>query len=172
MQYYQQAIDADAQNPFPQALFNLGNTLYVQRKFDAAADEYNQFLQMDISPALKEKAYFNIGNCSLAQGKWEESIAAFKSALSLNSLDVDARYNLAYAMAMLNNQKQQQQKQKKPSLSKIDKQKKQPPKKEDTMPPDEINRLLNSLSKSEQETQEKIQKENALTHVKTLDKDW
>ena len=36
--YYRQAVMADPQHEFPQAIFNLGNALFMQKKFDEARE--------------------------------------------------------------------------------------------------------------------------------------
>jgi Ca-activated chloride channel homolog len=101
--YYRQAVMADPQHAFPQAAFNLGNALFMQKKFDEAAKQYQQLIDSKKKTSYTAQAYFNLGNCLLAQKKFEQGAEAYKKSLLINSNDNDARYNLSLAMALMNN---------------------------------------------------------------------
>lgn len=87
----------------PQAMYNLGDSLYKQKKYKEAAEI---FKQID-DPGLKHKALHNLGNSLANMGKTDEAIKAYEEALKLKE-DKDTRYNLE----LLKKQKKQQQKKK------------------------------------------------------------
>ena len=103
--------------------FNLGNSLFKQRKPSESANQYNQVLgQPNLSDNQKSALYHNLGTSYLQDKKYEESINAFKQSLKLNPKDNDTRYNLAYAQSMLRQQQQQQQSKNDKNQDKKDKQ--------------------------------------------------
>ncbi len=87
--------------------YNLGNSYYEQKRYDAARQQYSSALKVEGANAIKGDANYNIGNTFMEDKKWEESIKSYKAALKANPADEQARYNLAYAQAMLKQQQQQ-----------------------------------------------------------------
>lgn len=92
-----------------EANFNLGDAYYKQEKYDEAVNSFNQSLRLAESKNEKAKVYHNIGNSLLKSNKVKESIEAYKNSLKLNPDDQDTKYNLSYALALLNQQQQQKQ---------------------------------------------------------------
>jgi tetratricopeptide (TPR) repeat protein len=105
------------------SVFNLGDALYQQGKYEEAANYFNGIAQKNPDKLLKAHAYHNMGNCYLSAKKYQESVDAYKNSLRLNPTDEDTRYNLAYALKKLKKEQQQQQ-QKKDQDQKNDKDKK------------------------------------------------
>lgn len=97
------------------AAFNLGDALYKQGKFEEAANQFQALANKDLSKEELAKVYHNLGNSLLqskdekGQARLQESIDAYKQALRNNSEDLETKYNLSYAMRMLQQQQQQQQ---------------------------------------------------------------
>lgn len=85
----------------PISLFNLGNSLYRQNRFGEARANYEKSLKASTDSLDKSRAYYNIGNAFLKQKNWQNSIQEFEKSLIRNPSDNQARYNLAYAQAML-----------------------------------------------------------------------
>ena len=118
---YEKGKYSDAETSYRKALeknsssypgnYNLGSSLYRQKKYDEAIQQYQQSIDKTDDPAEKAQTYHNMGNSLLQAQKYEESIAAYKQSLKLNPADQDTRYNLAYAQTMLKKQQQQQQQQ-------------------------------------------------------------
>ncbi|MBO9152731.1 tetratricopeptide repeat protein [Chitinophaga sp. GCM10012297] len=114
---YKKQQYADAEASYKKALernnksvegnYNLGNSLYEQKRFDAARQQYANTIKSATGKAVKADANYNIGNTFMEDKKWEESIKSYKNALKANPADEQARYNLAYAQAMLKKQNQQ-----------------------------------------------------------------
>lgn len=102
--YYKKALEKDSHSGT--GYFNLGNSLYQQKRYEDAYKQYETSSQLAKEPGLKSDASYNMGNTFLENRKWEESIQQYKQALKLNPRDEDARYNLAYAQAMLKKQQQ------------------------------------------------------------------
>jgi Ca-activated chloride channel family protein len=99
--------------------FNLGDAYYKQGKNKEAATKFEELTHVLLSDDhLKSEAFHNLGNALLKDKKYEESILAFKKALTLNPKDEDTRYNLAFAQEML---RQQQNKDKKSDKDNKDK---------------------------------------------------
>src|SRR5690606_23507068 len=93
-----------------EGIFNLGDAYYKQKKFNEAAQQFNNIATKTENKAVKAKAYHNLGNALLEAQKLEESIAAYKKSLMLNPKDEETRYNLAYALEMLKKQQEQDKK--------------------------------------------------------------
>ncbi len=95
--------------------FNLGDALYKQKRYEEAAKVFQQSEKLAKDQLTQANVYYNLGNSLLKAKKYQESISAYKNALQLNPKDMDAKYNLSYALKMLKqqqNQNKQNQKQK------------------------------------------------------------
>jgi tetratricopeptide (TPR) repeat protein len=107
---YQKALQ---KNPnYVPGLFNLGNSLYQQKQFDAARKVLSATAKKTNDKGGKAGANYNIGNTYMAQQKWEDAIDAYKQALRNNPQDADAKYNLSYAREMMKKQQQNNDKNK------------------------------------------------------------
>ncbi|TVR79198.1 MAG: tetratricopeptide repeat protein [Chitinophagaceae bacterium] len=95
---FRRAIENNAGD---RALYNLGNTLYAQGRFEEAMEVYQRIQQEATDRNLRSRSFYNQGNIQLEKGEIGESIESFKNALRWNPSDVDARYNLAYALNRL-----------------------------------------------------------------------
>ncbi len=96
---FRQALEQDPGNT--KALFNLGNALYRQGRPEEAADVFEALSQLTQDASLRADALHNLGNSQLGSGKIPESIESYKESLRLNPEDEDTRYNLVYAMNLL-----------------------------------------------------------------------
>ncbi len=206
---YKKQQYADAEASYKKALernsksvegnYNLGNSLYEQKRFDAARQQYAATIKSATGRDVKADASYNIGNTFMEDKKWEESIKNYKSALKANPADEQARYNLAYAQAMLKKQQQQgggkdnkENKDKKDQKDKKDKQdqdkkdqqqnkndqkdqdkkdQQQPQPKPSKLSPEEAKRLLQNLAQQEKKLQEDKMKKVKGTPG-TVEKDW
>jgi len=102
---YMEALQKDS-NSVP-GRFNLGNTLFKQKQFDASRSLMGAAAQKSSDKNVKGGANYNIGNTYMAERKWEDAVEAYKNALRNNPADVDAKYNLSYAEEMLKKDNQQ-----------------------------------------------------------------
>ncbi len=167
-QYYNDAVKYDNIHRFPEAVFNLGNAFYKLKDYANATMQYKTFITIQKDNAKKAPGYFNVGNCLLAQKKYDESILAYQEAVRLNPHDEEARYNLAYANAMI-----QQGRQSAIQLNKRNQTELQIP--EMVIPPlspDELKKLEEAINKDELLTQKQLVQHNLLGGRKKIVKDW
>ncbi len=94
------------------AVFNLGNSLYKQKRYGEASGEFIRSAQAAEGDSLKQAdGFYNLGNSLLKEQKFSESIDAYINSLKLNPDNLQAKYNLAYAQDQLKKQQQEQQQQ-------------------------------------------------------------
>ena len=92
-----------------EAKFNLGDAFYKQQKYDEAIKSFQNSLASAKNDIDKANVYYNIGNSLLKSNQLDQSIAAYKESLKLNPDDMDAKYNLSYALTQKNNPEENQQ---------------------------------------------------------------
>ncbi|HQE78550.1 MAG TPA: tetratricopeptide repeat protein [Bacteroidales bacterium] len=183
-----------------QGYFNLANSLYNQKKYDLAENEYINSLNLldKNNNFAKSKIYYNIANLYLEQKKYDKAIDYYIKALTINPLDNDAQYNLNYAWKMMqqskknnnkdkndqnksdndnqNNQDQQdnQNQQNQQQNSNENKQQNQTNKQnQKSMSKEEIERLLQAMQQKELQTQQQLR--DTLNYSKSkssIEKDW
>jgi len=190
---YRKALEKKA-NSTP-AAFNLGNSLYKQKKMEEAANQYNHLAsdeQLDVKQ--KSMVYHNIGNSMLQSQKFQESVDAYKKALRNNPWDMETKYNLAVAQRMLKNPPKQNQQNKNNQQDKKDnKDKNKDKQKQDKQNQDKQNqqdknqqqqpqagkiskedakRMLEAIQNDENNTQDKLKKEKAMSKKVRPAIDW
>ena len=84
-----------------EAGFNLGNSLYLQDKYQEADSQYYDIASRAKNDSLKEASYYNLGNSFYKSEQYDGAVQAYKQALRINPDDEDARYNLAMAQKKL-----------------------------------------------------------------------
>lgn len=121
-QFYNQKDYAKAELQYKQALskdansikgnYNLGNSLYQQKKYDESRAHYDKIVKnFNSTKADKHKAFHNIGKTYLDEKNPEKAVLNLKEALKLNPYDEQTRYNYALARKMLEEEKKQDQNQ-------------------------------------------------------------
>jgi tetratricopeptide (TPR) repeat protein len=192
---YRKAIDNNKKSP--DAVFNIGDALYKQNKYEDAGKQFIENINLNEDRDKKSAGFYNLGNSLLQAKKIEESIEAYKNSLKLNPDSKEAKYNLAYAQDLLKQQQQQEQNKDNKDQDKEDNKKdqqKQDDKKEDQqkdqnnkdeqdkkqqeqqqqqgISKDDAQRLLNALANDEKNVQEKVKLAKAAkAKVKTV-KNW
>ena len=96
------------------AIYNNGNSYMMSGDFKGARENFNNYISKSKSKTDKAKAHYNIGNSYLTQyaketkegGQppteyLESAVNEYKKSLRHNPKDSDARYNLSYAMKLL-----------------------------------------------------------------------
>ena len=118
---YEKSLSKDEKNIA--AFYNSGNASYMSGDFESARESFNSFISKTNNIDDKSKAHYNIGNSFLteyakeAKEKGEapssdilkNAIKEYQQSLRLNPKDKDTRYNLSYAMNLLQNQEKQEQ---------------------------------------------------------------
>src|SRR5512133_278879 len=115
----------------PDAVFNIGDALYRQKKYDDASKQFLDNANMNEDVFKKASAWYNMGNSLLQSRKVKESIEAYKNSLKLDPDNQQAKYNLGYAQNLLKQQEQQQNKDKDKDQNKDDQKKKDDENKKD-----------------------------------------
>ena len=190
---YRKALEKE--NGLVQGHFNLGDALYKQQKYGESAKEFENAYRKADSKDARAFAQHNIGNSLVKEQKYAEAIKAYTESLKIHPDDLDTKYNLSYAMAMMhrqqenqnkkNNQQknkddqnnqdqkkqnQQEQNQQKQNQEKQDREKQQAQQREKQMAKADAERILDVLKNNEKNVQKKLRVRQA-TRVKT-DKDW
>jgi tetratricopeptide (TPR) repeat protein len=191
---YRRAIDKNKESS--DAIFNTGDALYKQKKFEEAGRQFIENHNMNEDKKKKSSSLYNLGNSLLMANKVQESIDAYKGSLKLNPKSPEAKYNLAYAQDLLRQQEQHKQQQQQQNQNKQDQNKDQQDKKDQNKEdqnkqdqnkdqqqqqqqpqPQEISkedaeRVLNALANDEKNVQEKVKLAKALkAKVRTV-KNW
>jgi Ca-activated chloride channel family protein len=194
---YRKALDQNAK--LPDAVFNVGDALYKQKKYEDAGKQFIENINMNEDKNKKSAGLYNLGNSLLSAKKLQESIDAYKGSLKLNPGNKEAKYNLAYAQDQLikqqEQQKQQQQNQdknkdknkddknkdKKDQKDQKDQQKdqntnqdpqQQQQKQEQGISKEDAQRLLNALANDEKNVQEKVKLAKATKEKVRTVKNW
>lgn len=185
---YRKAIEKNPQNP--QAMFNLGNALFAQKKDSAAVSSYESAAKLESNPFRKAQAYHNIGVVCQSHRMFAEAIEAYKDALRLNPRDDETRYNLELCKKQLKDQpkdqqdqngngedkqdqKEQQQDESKDKQDKDDNQEQQEQQQnKDEMSKDNAEQLLNAAIQQEKDTQDRMRKAMQQPSSRKLQKNW
>ncbi|MHB2025860.1 MAG: vWA domain-containing protein [Elusimicrobiota bacterium] len=108
-QKYLNALDkySDAAGKEPsdmRPIFNSGDALF---RLDDAGQAAKAFAAIgaaaQIPPRIRSAAYYNLGDVDFSNGDYQKAVADFRSAVTLNPRDPQARYNLAVALNALKN---------------------------------------------------------------------
>jgi Ca-activated chloride channel homolog len=100
-------LDAQLQSPGrPELLYNHGNTLIQQKKYDQAAQSLRQAIAKGES-GLQASSWYNMGNCLFEAGKFKEAVDSYIQSLRINPSDRDAKHNLELAWKKLQENQQQ-----------------------------------------------------------------
>ncbi len=86
----------------PSALFQKGNQLYAQARFQEAVASYQQVVK---SGQVSSTLYFNLGNAWLKSGQIGQAISCYRWALELAPRNTDIRVNLQFARSRVNHSK-------------------------------------------------------------------
>ena len=181
---YRKAVEKNQRNP--QANYNLGNALMLQRKDSLAITQLEKAGKLETNPLRRAQAYHNIGVICQQHQLFSEAIEAYKEALRNNPVDDETRYNLELCKRQLKQQQNQQNqgnnKQDKQDKDKQDKQKqdqqkqqqqKQEQQKQDQqMSKDNAEQLLNAEKKKKKQTQERMKKALQQPQKRRLEKNW
>lgn len=111
---YRKSLDVNPRSL--EGTYNLGNSLYKQKKFPEAAEQYQllagqaEYLlsNQENVPKLAQ-VFHNLGNIGMNNKEYAKSVEAYKMSLRLNPKDDETRYNLALAKKLLEDQQNQEQ---------------------------------------------------------------
>lgn len=91
----------------PELHYDIGNVLYRQQEWEAAAEAFERALAA--GPAeLQPQAAYNLGNVRFQQQAYDKAVEAYRRALEAVPGDPDAKRNLELSLRALREQRQQQ----------------------------------------------------------------
>lgn len=177
------------------AEYNLGNTIYKNKKYSEAITNFKNASQLAKTDAEKHKAFHNLGNAYMQDKNYKSAVESYKSALKANPKDEQTRYNLALAKKMLEknppkpkpksknkdkkddkNNKEGKNKNKQNKDKSGDKDKKDGKNKEKQKKPSankqRMDNILKAIGNDEKKVQEKINANKTKTNTKVTEKDW
>ena len=195
---YRKSLDVNARSF--EGTYDLGNALYQQQKYPEAAEQYQLVAaqgerMLSENPANVNRlahVFHNLGNISMQNKEYAQSIEAYKQSLRLNPTDNETRYNLALAQKLLENQDQQdeeqeqnqdqqqddrqqdeqQQPQQQPDDQKENKTQEEPQPNEQ-MSRDNAQQILDAFLQDEKDTQEKVrQAQEQQRERRRTDRQW
>lgn len=167
------------------AEYNLGNTIYKNKKYVEAISNYKNAALIANTSAQKHKAYHNLGNAYMQDKNYKLAVASYKNALKANAKDEKTRYNLALAKKLLKkyppkpnpknknkkkNQKDKKQQDKKDKQDNKNKEKSQP--KKPSANKQRMDNVLKAISNEEKKVQEKVNANKTKTNTTSTEKDW
>jgi Ca-activated chloride channel homolog len=162
-------------NKTDKGAYNLGNSIFMQQRYDDAIKQYEQGSLNAKSQELKNACFYNKGNAHFLKKEYDKAVEAYKSALRLNPNDLDAKKNLALAKKEL--QKQQEQKNKDQNKDKDkekDKEKKDSDKNKEEDKKDQNDPNKDSKNQPEQKqanSPQEIKKEEAKKMLQIMDQE-
>jgi len=90
--------------------FNIGDALYKQGKYTEAANQFESITEHKLKDKDLANVYHNLGNSLLNEKKFKEEVLMhIKTRFAKILMIKKQKYNLSYAMKMLQQQQQQQQ---------------------------------------------------------------
>ena len=193
---YRKALEINPKSTV--SMYNLGNTLSQQQKFQDAMEQYVSASNIEKDKMKLAHIYHNMGVLFQAGKDYAKAVDAYKMSLRNNPTDHETRYNLALAQKMLKDQQQNQQNQDQNQDQNKDQQKqdqkqdqnkdkqndqKQDEKKDQQQPPksekqnnqmskENAEQLLNSVMQDEKNVQDKVKKQQKVMQGGRLEKDW
>ena len=96
---------------FEEVQFNLADALFRQDRYDESINILNDLISDTKNTNLKSESYYNLGNNFLQKQELENAVDAYKNCLRLNPTDEEARYNLAKAISLMQQQEQNEDEQ-------------------------------------------------------------
>lgn len=179
---YRKAVDKNPSNP--QALYNLGCALLMQKKDSAAIQQFEHAGKIETDPKRKAMAYHNIGWICQSLKMYREAVEAYKESLRNNPSDNETRYNLALCKRQQKKDKQDKQQQEKKQQQNQGEDKSQEKKEQDKnqqqkqqkqqekMSKENAEQMLNAAMQQEQQTQQRIKDAMRQTKSRKLQKNW
>ena len=157
---YLKALEANPQSTI--AMFNLGNTFLWQNKLQEAMDQYVAAARIEKDKGRKADIFHNIGVVFHSQKEYAKQLNdQQKNQQNQNQQNQEQQQ-----------QKQDQQQQKQQNQNQENQQ--QPPqseKRDSQMSKENAEQMLNSVMQDEQNTQEKVKKQQVIQGSR-LEKDW
>lgn len=177
-QQYEQAEEAYRRStiidPDQRGVFNLGNSIFNQNRYDEAARQYEKAIDIIDDPQEKARAWYNLGNAHYLNGKYDQSVNAYKQALIADPDDLQAKQNLMMAlreMKMQEQQQQQQQQQQDQQQQEEDQQQQQQQQQEEEQEENNQQNQDSNQQQSQEELEQKLTREQAMQLLEIIDEE-
>jgi Ca-activated chloride channel family protein len=185
---YRRALEEGLKDPG--LLYNLGNALYRQGRFEEAARLFEGLSSVSDPGFDRSRAFHNLGNALVESQEYGKGIEAYRNALRLNPEDDDTRHNLEYAMHRLqdpppsqdpqpgeDDQEQDEGEDETPSQpqdgeGRQDAAGGQQAPRPETLSPQDAQRILDALNQQEQAIQESIKREESPARTRQTERAW
>ena len=171
---YRKSLSVNPENP--QALYNLGCALVMQKKDSVAVEQFEKASKVETGRMRKAKIYHNIGFVCQSHKLYGDAIKAYKESLRNNPADDETRYNLALCQRLNKSEQNRNKNQKKKDQNKDKNDNKQDKKNQDKqqekMSRDNAEQLLNAAMQNEQATQRRVKDAMRQRRSRKLDKNW
>ena len=161
---YRKALEVNPKSAV--SMYNLGNTLSQQQKFQEAMEQYDSASKIEKDKMKLAHIYHNMGVLFQAGKDYAKAVDAYKMSLRNNPADHETRYNLAQDQ---NKDKQNDQKK---DDQKDQQQPPKPEKQDNQMSKENAEQLLNSVMQDEKDVQDKVKKQQKVIQGGRLEKDW
>jgi len=92
----------------PALMMNIGSTHFRKGDFEAAKRGFGAAAE-SAEESMKAEAVYNLGNVAFREGRLEEAVELYKSALVIDPDDIDSKFNLEFVRRAIERQKQQPQ---------------------------------------------------------------
>ena len=163
-------------DPDEKGVFNLGNSIFNQNRYEEAARQYEKAIDLIDDPKEKSKAYYNLGNAHFLNEKYDQSVDAYKRSLIANPDDLQAKQNLLMALRemKLEEQQQQQQQQQQNEQQEEQNQENQPQDQQSENEDQQEQQQPNENSTEDQQQEEleqKLSKEQAMQLLEIIDEE-
>ncbi len=146
---YRQANELEKR---PGTTYNLGNSLYLQDRYQEAVKQFEDAVIQAEDPNLKARAFHNLGNAHLANQDLENAVRSYIESLKLNPEDMETKKNLTMALQKLQQQQQQQQQQQKDQQDQENQEKKEQ-RQDEQQPQDQQQQQEQQQQQQQQEAQ-------------------
>ena len=169
---YRKALEANPKSTV--SMYNLGNTLSQQQKFQDAMEQYVSASKIEKDKMKLAHIYHNMGVLFQAGKDYAKAVDAYKMSLRNNPADHETRYNLALAQKMLKDQQNQQNQDQNQDQNKDQQDKdKQDQDQKDQQNKDQQNKDQQNKDQQQQDqqAQPKISKEDAKRLLEALEAD-
>ena len=165
-----------------EAATNLGSTLYRMGQYAQADSLYSQVTKHPLlTPKQRARVFYNLGNDQFQAKQYDKAVESYKNSLRLNSEDMEAKFNLAYAQKMLenqqqhnNNQEQNRDKQQNQQDRNDENQQQdnQPQNEQQRISREDAEKLLKAMQQQENNTAERIKAEEVEKRAGQRGKNW
>lgn len=182
---YRKALAQNSENP--QALYNLGCALMMQKNSSEAVKYYQKATSVEKNKLRRARSFHNIGVICQTGKMYDDAIKAYAEALRNNPHDDETRYNLVLCKRLRKDNKDDKKDDNKKKDSKNDQsgnnEQKQDKDKSDNsqsksqenqqqMSKENAEQMLNAAMQQELQTQQRLSKNKQQRQSRHLEKNW